>query len=150
MGQSLAQLYVHLVFGTKRRVPWLDDGFRGELHAYLIGILRNLDSPSLATGSVADHVHILLRQSRTLALAKLVEGLKKSSAKWLKAQAHVPPEFAWQAGYGAFSVSSSLVPAVTAYIGGQVEHHQHHTFQDELRAILRLHEVAYDERYLWD
>lgn len=150
MGQSLAQLYVHLVFSTKNRTPWLGDDTREELHAYLIGILRNLDSPSLATGSVVDHVHILLRQSRTLSLAKVVEELKKSSSKWLKTRPCQSMGFGWQTGYGAFSVSASMVPAVVAYIGDQTAHHQRHTFQEELRSILRLHDVAYDEQYLWD
>jgi putative transposase len=150
MGQSLSQLYVHLIFGTKNRTQWLGNDIRETLNAYLVGILQNQDCPSVITRAVADHVHILLRQARTAALARIVEEAKRSSSKWIKSQPGQAAVFAWQRGYGAFSVSASMVPTVVAYIEGQEEHHRRQTFKEEYLAFLERHDVAYDERYLWD
>ena len=149
MGQSLAQVYIHLVFGTKNREPSLDDGLRDGLHSYIGGILQKLDSPVLAINSMADHVHLLFRLSRTTTLAKAEEDTKKVSSRWIKSRPGQSARFAWQVGYGAFSVSASMVPAVTAYIEHQPEHHRQRTFKEELQMLFDRHGVVYDERYLW-
>jgi REP element-mobilizing transposase RayT len=95
-----------------------------------------------------DHVHLLFTLARTLPQCKAVEEVKKESSKWAKE--HVHPAFYWQGGYGAFSVSPSNVPAVTAYIENQEEHHKTRTFQDEIRELFRRHAIEWDERYVWD
>lgn len=150
MPQSLAKNLIHLVFSTKHREPFLSDAVRPALHAYLATVFKNLQSPVLALNSVADHVHILFSLHRTVALSSVVEDAKKSSSKWLKTQSPDLAAFAWQAGYGAFSVSESAVEAVTRYIETQAEHHRQVTFQDEFRAFLTKHNLEYDERYLWE
>jgi REP element-mobilizing transposase RayT len=99
---------------------------------------------------VEDHIHILFALHRTVALSTLVEDAKKSSSKWLKTQAAGLSSFAWQGGYGAFSVSESNVADVKQYIALQAEHHRRVSFQDELRAFLAKHKLDFDERYLWD
>jgi len=98
MPQSLSKVWVHLIFSTKHREPLIGPEIRPRLHAYMVGILDNLKSPSLQTGGVADHVHILCLLSRTISQAELVEEVKKSSSKWMKAEGGVPG-FSWQAGY---------------------------------------------------
>ncbi len=148
MPQSLAKLLVHLIFSTKNREPCIDPEVRPHLHAYLVGILDRLNCPSQQTGGVADHVHILFLQARTLACSDVVEEVKKGSSKWMKTQG--VPQFTWQAGYGAFSVGESQAAAVVRYIQGQNGHHQHLSFQDEFRRFLEKYRVAYDERYVWD
>jgi len=150
MPQSLAQNTIHLVFSTKHREPLLDDAVRDSLHGYLTTVLKNLNCPVLRINSVADHMHILFALHRTIALSKAVEDIKKSSSKWLKTQSDALLTFSWQAGYGAFSVSHSNLPAVKRYIDGQAEHHQRMSFQDEFRQFLNKHQIDFDEQYLWD
>jgi REP element-mobilizing transposase RayT len=150
MAQSLARNLVHLIYATKHRVPCLDAGIRPKLFAYKSGILKQWESPAIVIGGVADHVHILFTLSKTHALAKVVEEVKKGSSKWLKTQGHAFLDFHWQAGYGAFSVSPSNVPQVQEYIERQAEHHQAVSYQDEFRAFLERHGIHYDERYVWD
>ena len=149
MPQSLSKVLVHLIFSPKHREPLIGPEIRPSLHAYLFGILANLNSSSLQTGGVADHVHILLALGRTSSQADLVEEVKKSPSKWMKAGGGVPG-FTWQAGYGAFSIGESQADAVIRYIQNQAEHHRKLTFQEEFRRLLERYKVAYDERYVWD
>lgn len=150
MGQSLSQIYVHLIFSTKERRPWIDGHFQENMHAYIVGTLRELNSPSLIVNSRPEHVHILYRQASTADLSKIVEEVKKSSSKWVKEQSPEHLKFAWQSGYGAFSVSSSMVEVVKEYIANQKEHHRTTTFKEEFRAFLDKHGVEFDERYVFD
>lgn len=149
MPQSLSRVLVHLIFSTKHREPLIGPGIRPRLHAYIVGTLDNLKSPSLQTGGVADHVHSLLLLRRTISQADLIEEVKKSSSKWMKAEGGVSG-FSWQAGYGAFSIGESQADTVIHYIQNQEEHHRKVTFQDEFRQFLEKYKVAYDERYVWD
>ncbi len=149
MPQSLSKVLVHLIFSAKNREPLIRPEIRPRLLAYLVGILDNLNSPSLQTGGVADHVHILFLLGRTMSQADVVEELKKSSSKWMKAEGGVPG-FGWQAGYGAFSVGESQADAVIRYIQAQEEHHRKLTFQEEFRKFLERYKIVYDERYVWD
>jgi REP element-mobilizing transposase RayT len=150
MPQSLALVIVHLVFSTKDRQPLLGASIRPALHAYLATVARNAGCECFRVGGVADHVHLAIRFSRTLTIADLVEELKTSSSKWLKAQSSELASFTWQRGYGAFSVGPSDLDALRAYIDNQEEHHRTRTFQDEYRAFLTKYGIEFDERYVWD
>ena len=151
MPQSLAQVYLHIVFSTKERRPLLRDSkVRASLHAYLGGISKTLECPSLIVGGVEDHVHLLCRFGRTITQAEWVKELKRISNGWLKEQGQDYADFEWQGGYADFSVSQSNLPQVREYIAGQENHHRKMTFQDELRALFRKHEIEFDERYVWD
>jgi putative transposase len=151
MAQSLAKLLVHIVFSTKHRQTFLkDETVRGELHGYTIGVLKSLESPSLAINSVDDHIHILCLQSRKIALMKLIEEIKTSTSKWMKTKGPVYRGFYWQGGYGAFSVSESKRDEVERYIHRQPEHHRRLTFQEEFRQLCTKHGIEIDERYVWD
>jgi len=150
MPQSLARLHIHLIFSTKNREPVLHEAVRNELHAYMATVLQNFGCPPVLINSVADHVHILFELGRTVAVSDAVEEVKKSSSKWIKTQGDAFTGFAWQAGYGAFAVSESNVATVREYIATQQEHHRKKTFQEEYRAFLERHNVAFDERYVWD
>jgi len=147
MPQSLSNVLLHLVFSTKGRTPWIDPEIRAELYPYIGATLRGHDCPVLQIGGIEDHVHILARLSRSMTIAQLVQKAKTSSSKWMKAKV---PGFAWQAGYGAFSVSPNDVQAVVKYIQDQEQHHAKFSFQDELRRLLREAGIEPDERYLWD
>ncbi|HLW65200.1 MAG TPA: IS200/IS605 family transposase [Gemmataceae bacterium] len=151
MSQSFAQIYVHIVFSTKNRQPFLSDKLvREELHKYLGGTCNGLDCPILRVGGVADHVHILCCLGRSISVADLVKELKRESSQWIKTKSPSLTDFYWQAGYGVFSISPSHVDALIKYIANQEEHHRTESFQDELRRLLRKYGVEWDERYVWD
>ncbi|MDF9833639.1 putative transposase [Ereboglobus sp. PH5-5] len=150
MPQSLAHLAVHLVFSTKNREPFIDDGIQPALHAYLVGILKGLDCVPIQTGGVLDHVHLLFGLSRTRAIADVTRELKTNSTNWLRLQSSRHNQFHWQSGYGVFSISASNISSVKSYIANQREHHRKMTFQDEYRSLLVKHDIVYDERYVWD
>jgi len=149
MPQSLAKILVHLIFSTKHRAPLIGTAIRPQLHGYIVGILDNLKSPSLQTGGEADHVHILCAMHRTISIADLLEDVKKGSSKWMKSDGGVSG-FAWQSGYGAFSVGESQSGLVIRYIQNQEQHHRKVSFQDEFRKFLERYKVPYDEKYVWD
>ena len=150
MSQSLANIIVHLVFSTKGRRQFLRDEERGELHAYITGILKNQDSPLIEINSVRDHIHILFGQSKNHAPAKIVEQVKTSSSVWIKGRHAWYGDFAWQGGYGEFSVSPIHVESVREYIQNQAEHHRQEDFQAEYRRFCEKNGKPLDERYAWD
>ena len=152
MPQSVARVAIHLVFSTKLRKPWLrDPGLRVDLHKYMATIMRdNVDSPALIINSVEDHVHALFLLSRKVPLMRIVGETKTETSKWLKKQSDGTEDFAWQGGYGAFSVSESNIANVRGYIEDQEEHHRKMSFQDEFRLLCKRHNIELDERYAWD
>jgi len=148
MPQSLSAVYIHAIFSTLERAPYLrDPELRGRMHGYLVGTSKGLGCPSVAVGGVADHVHILAMLGRTVSQADWIRELKRASNKWVKASI---PTFAWQAGYGAFSVGTTDVEAVKVYIHNQEAHHRKMTFQEEYQSFLIEHGLEWDERYIWD
>jgi REP-associated tyrosine transposase len=151
MPQSLAKILVHTVFSTKERRPFLRDrALRDELHHYLGGILKNLECQPIIIGGVEDHVHALCALARTCQAAEMVKEMKRGSSLWIK-QAHRGQEdFAWQNGYGIFSIGYSQLEPVRAYIMEQEKHHLKLSFQDEFRLFVKRYAVEYDERYVWD
>lgn len=150
MPQSLAQILVHLVFSTKNREALLAEDIRDELHAYIGGIVHNQKGTLLKTGSVADHIHLLIAHPRACAPSELVQEIKTGSSKWLKTKSARYVQFHWQSGYGIFSISPSHRPVLEDYIGNQAEHHRVVTFQEEYRRLLQKYGIEYDERYVWD
>lgn len=150
MPQSLSAVYIHLVFSTKERHPFLrDEGVRSGLHSYLGGISKQLECPPIIVGGVEDHVHLLSRFGRRITQADWVKELKRVSNLWLKKLGEFD-EFQWQGGYADFSVSQSNLEQAKKYIANQQHHHRRISFQDEVRALLTKHEVEWDERYIWD
>jgi REP-associated tyrosine transposase len=151
MPQSLAKIILHTVFSTKDRRPLLRDKVqREELHRYVGGILTNLGCQQLIIGGVEDHVHILSTLSRTCEVAEMVKEIKRGSSLWLKTKSPDLHDFAWQNGYGIFSIGYSQVEEVRKYIAGQEEHHRRISFQDEFGKFLECYAVEFDERYVWD
>lgn len=150
MGQSLAKNYLHIIFSTKHRSALIDEFIEPELHSYLGGICNELQSFPIKIGGYRDHVHILCMLSKKIALIKLLEELKSHSSKWIKTKKDRYKNFFWQDGYGAFSVSPSETEKVKGYIEKQHQHHKTITFQEEYRQILTMHQIEFDERYVWD
>jgi putative transposase len=150
MPQSLSKVVVHVIFTTKNREAWLEPDLRPRVHGYLATICRDLAADLVRVGGMADHVHIVTTLPRTLSQAELIEQIKKTSSKWIKALDSRYRGFSWQRGYGVFSVSPSQLDAVLRYIETQQEHHRTRTFQEEYRELLSKHGVDFDERYVWD
>jgi len=150
MPQSLSLILVHLVFSTKDRLPFIGASVRDGLHAFLAGVARTAGCECFRVGGTTDHVHVAVRLSRTLTVAQLIEDLKTTSSKWMKQQSAKLGAFAWQRGYGAFSVGTGDQQALLEYIDNQEEHHRTRTFQEEYRAFLNKYGISYDEHYVWD
>ena len=151
MPQSLSAVYLHAVFSTKERWPYLRDAaFRDEVYRFLAGITKRLDCPPIEIGGVEDHTHVLARFGRTISQADWIKEMKRACTEWINEQSPDRGRFAWQAGYGVFSVIPSSLKAVGNNILDQEERHKKVTFQDEFRALLRKHGLEWDERYVWD
>ena len=152
MSQSLTQIYVHLVFSTKLRAPYLtDDGFRQRMFDYVGKTCGELGCAVLRVGGVEDHIHVLCRLGKVISVADLVRDLKRASSRWAKDTEGGVADFAWQAGYGGFSISPTHVDALVEYIADQWRHHhQGETFQDEFRRLCAKYGLEIDERYCWD
>ncbi|TCO10385.1 IS200/IS605 family transposase [Natronoflexus pectinivorans] len=151
MGQSLSQMYIHLVFSTKGRKAYITPRIEKRVHDYMAATLIEYQSPALVINSVPDHIHILFRLSKNYALAKIVEEVKKQSSKWIKTIEGGTSEFKWQIGYGAFSVSTSKIDVVKRYINNQKEHHGYHTFQQEVEEFVKEYDIIeYDPEFFWE
>ena len=148
MSQTAGNLVIHLIFSTKARQPLITPEIRPDLFAYLGGIVREMRGTAIIVGGAADHVHMLIRIRPAQAPADIARVVKTNSSRWVHEKWN--RQFAWQNGYGAFSVSESNVPAVSRYIATQEEHHKKLTFQQEFVVFLKKNKVPYDERYIWD
>lgn len=150
MAHTFTSLLVHVIFSTKDRRPLLDVDLRPRLLPYIGGIVREAGGTPLVMNGVDDHVHLLLGLPALLSVADAMRLLKTNSSRWVHEQWPQRRAFAWQAGYGAFSVSRSNVDEVERYIAQQEEHHRRLTFQEEYLTFLRRHGIEFDERYVWD
>ena len=150
MAQTLVSLMVHIIFSTTNREAFITPEIEPELSAYVGGILKNHESRLLDAGGTADHIHLLVSQSKNVSLSSLLKDVKKDSSSWIKTKGNQFRNFHWQDGYGAFSIGKSDIRELKRYIAGQKEHHRRRTFQEELIEFLEDYGVAYDERYLWN
>jgi REP element-mobilizing transposase RayT len=150
MPQSLSKVYVHIVFSTKNRYPFIDNAIKQELWSYLGGICKALECNPIRVGGHNDHVHICCLLSRKITQMKLLEEIKKESSKWIKTKGRQYEKFYWQDGYGIFSVNPTEIDRVVMYIDNQEEHHRKRVFQEELLSFLKKYDMPYDERYLWN
>ncbi len=144
------QLLYHIVFSTKNRQRWLTEGFREEVFAYLAGTCNGLNGFAIIVGGYSDHAHLLVRIPAKIAVAEFVGKLKANTSKHINDTSGILRKFAWQDGYGAFTVSVSNKDQVYRYIENQVEHHRSHSFEDEYLGLLKKHEVEYDPEYVFD
>jgi REP element-mobilizing transposase RayT len=150
MAQSLANILIHIIFSTKKRQPMILPEVMQELYSYITGIARTHGSHVHEIGGIEDHIHLLISLPRTLPLSKLIEDIKKGSSKWIKTKGKLYTDFAWQNGYGAFSIGQSAYEDLRKYIQTQKEHHKSISFQGEYRIFLKKYCISYDEKYVWD
>ena len=145
MSHSYSQNHVHLVFSTKNREKRISKEFQPRLWAYMAAICKNHEMLTFAIGGMEDHVHILFRLPPTLTLVRAVTLVKANTSKWINEKGK---RFAWQEGYGAFSVSSSNVSTVVKYIDSQEAHHRKRGFEQEFVGLLKKHGVQFDPKYV--
>jgi len=148
MSHTSGNILLHFIFSTHTRRPLIKPEFCHDLHAYLGGIMREMDGTALIVNGTSDHIHVLARIRPAHSASGIARVIKANSSKWIREK--WTSDFAWQTGYGVFSVSESNVAAVTDYIAGQQQHHKKQSFRDELLAFLKNNHVPYDEKYLWD
>ena len=148
MPSTYTKLYYHIVFSTKDRRPLIQPDWEERLYSVIGGIIREHGGVLLAAGGTADHIHLLMSAKPTIALSSLLRDLKSNSSNWV--HENLSKDFAWQVGFSAFTVSHSGVPEVKGYVANQKEHHRTRDFKTELLTMLRLNELEFDERYVFD
>jgi putative transposase len=149
MAGTFTRLLYHVVFSTKSRVPYIDPKLRENLYPYIEGIIRRQKGWLLSMNGMPDHVHILLRLKPVVAISDLVQHVKGGSSGWVHDEG-LCPDFAWQSGYAAFSVSESKEGTVRSYIERQETHHGRKTFKEELISLLDKHNIEYDPIHVFD
>ncbi len=150
MSHSYTKLLYHIVFATKKREPWLVEEVQPDLYGVLGGLVRDQGGTALAINGMLEHVHIFARLRQDRAISAVIGAVKANSSNWLQKQLKHLPDNVWQVGYSAFTVSASQAPVVREYVLGQKEHHRNMTYDAELPALLRKHDVEFDERDLWE
>ncbi len=149
MANTYTQIFIHLVFAVKYRDATLDKSWRQELYQYIIGLIDKRGHKVYAIGGIYDHIHILISMSPAQSLSELVMEVKRASTLWIKDKGYVRTRFAWQEGFGAFSYGKSQISNVANYIQRQEEHHLKHTFKDEYARFLKIFDIEYDDKYVF-
>lgn len=149
MPASYAALFAHIVFSTSHREPWITGEWADRLYGFLGGLCRERGCVLLCAGGMADHVHLLVSLARDISPADLLRDIKAGASKWVHQTFQNRKSFAWQDGYGIFSVSVSQLEVVEAYIRNQAEHHKTQDFKKEFEKLLRVHRVEFDPAFLW-
>jgi REP element-mobilizing transposase RayT len=143
-------LLVHFVWSTSGREPWIKKTWREPMHEYIGGIMKKKRAKVLASGGTDDHIHLYASLPSTISIADFVNAVKSNSSRWVHESYPNTRAFAWQDGYGAFSVSKSQEKRLIKYINEQETHHRKHDFKKEFITLLKRNEIEYDPRYLWD
>ncbi len=150
MSHTFANVVLHVIFSTKDRRPLIDDALRPQLFEYMGGIARNEFGKALVIGGSGNHVHGLLSLNTDIAIGQAMSKLKSLSSGWVHRTFSHAADFAWQSGYGAFSVSASRLHEVERYIARQEEHHKTVSFEEEFQKFLVRHGVKFDPAKIWD
>ena len=149
MSQSLSKIYIHLIFHIKTTSPHICEDDLARIHAYIGQLVNTTGCSVIQTGGTGDHVHILFLLFKNESISHVVEEVKRNSSRWIKSTNARYERFEWQGGYGAFSVSQSVVNKTLEYIKNQKAHHAKHSFQDEYIGFLKLYGINYDDRYVF-
>jgi len=150
MANTYSSLFYHIVFSTKNRKSWIKPEIENRVWSYIGGIARAHNMQAIQVGGIDDHVHALLRAKPVHSPSEIAKLIKTETSKWIHQEFDQMRTFAWQDGFGVFSVSKSNVPKVVEYIKRQREHHSGESFEDEYEQLMKLHDVEYDPRYLLD
>lgn len=149
MANTFSQIYLHFIFSTKNRQPFIDRDIEERVWAYIGGIARTHKFTAKQVGGLDDHIHVLTGSPTTLSPSAMAKYLKGDSSFWIRREFPHLKDFAWQDGYGVFSVSKSAIPGIVDYIENQRERHEGRSYEQEFVALLDRHEIEYDEKYLF-
>ena len=149
MAGKYLSLLVHFTWSTAGREPWIEADMRDDLYSYIGGIMRKKKARLISAGGMPDHIHLYASMPSTISVADFVNAIKSNSSRWIHESSSRLSGFAWQEGYGAFSVSKSEEARVVRYVANQQEHHRKRTFKEELIGLLERHGIEYDKRYIW-
>ena len=149
MPGTYSQILLHAVYSTKNREPWIKAHIAERLYPFIGGIVRDMKGTLLAVGGIEDHVHLYFRWRTDEDIATLMREVKTGSSVWIHKTFSELAEFAWQEGYGVFSVSKSQEPRVVSYINNQKEHHRQRDFRMELIETYLRHGIEFEEKYLF-
>lgn len=147
MAHTHTRILVHMVFATHERRPLIVPEFKPKLHAYMAGIVRNLECHVYALDGVADHCHLVFDLAPKIALADFANKLKSGSTKWAKREGG-QRDFSWQRGYGAFSMNQESLERAIRYVESQEEHHRRQSLREELEGFMKLHGMKGDSEFL--
>ena len=150
MANTYTQIHVQFVFAVKFRNGLIHASFKEELYQYISGIIKANNHKLLAINGMPDHLHIFIGMRPTQSISDLLQDIKGSSSKWINEKKFLKVKFEWQEGYGAFSYSKSHVNNVINYIQNQENHHKKETFREEYLKFLKVFEIEYDERYIFN
>jgi putative transposase len=150
MANTYSSLFYHIVFSTKNRQAFISKEIEERVWAYIGGIARTHNMTALQVGGIENHAHALVMAKPIHSPSQIAQHLKGESSKWIHTEFPILRLFAWQDGFGAFSVSKSKVTDVVDYIKRQREHHERESFEEEYERLMKLHGVEYDPRYLLD
>ena len=150
MANSMVKIDIHLIFHIKSTSIQMHYGDLPRIFAYIGGILNGYGSIPIIVGGISDHIHILTTLPKSMTLVELVRNTNSNSSRWIKTISPLYSTFAWQDGYGAFSVSPSILDKTINYIKKQETHHQKMSFSDEYKALLNAYKLQYDEKYLFN
>ena len=148
MGNSFISCNVHYVFSTKNHHRWLTPDIRNRLLPYFGGICKEHGCKLIKGGGIEDHIHLLVSLSPTITISKAIQYLKGGSSRWIHETFKEMKDFAWQEGYGAFTISRSQLDQTIQYISNQEEHHKIKSFKGEFVDFLKFHDIEYEEKYL--
>ena len=148
MSHTYTSMRIHVIFSTKERQKRLREDLQPKLWAYIAGIARHHKFEAIKIGGAEDHCHALIVLPAPMPLSKAVQTLKGCSSKWLNDTGVAGTAFAWQEGYGAFSVSASQTDDVIAYINDQPEHHKRRNYEEEFLELLKRYGIAYDPAHV--
>ncbi|HNX38681.1 MAG TPA: IS200/IS605 family transposase [Candidatus Cloacimonadota bacterium] len=148
MPNSFTQLYYHVVFNVKDHYNLLQEPKRAKIYAYLVGLCAKQKCFVMAINGGNDHVHMLIHAHSGIAMDDLMKFVKGNCSHWINQEQMFVGKFTWQVGYGAFTVSQSMLDTVKSYIEKQEDHHKRFSFRDEFKLLLEKHGIAYDERFL--
>lgn len=149
MANTFSHLFYHLVFSTKHRENFIDKKIEQRVWAYIGGVARKHNLTAIQVGGIENHIHALIMSSPPIAPSRIAQWIKGDSSKWIHQEFRDLKRFAWQDGYGIFTVSRSSAPKVVNYIQDQRKHHSEKSFEEEFVELLELHEIEYDEKYLF-
>ncbi len=150
MANKYIKIYIQIVFAVKGRQNLIQPEWEADLHKYMTGIIQSKKQKLLAINGMPDHIHFFIDYKGHILIEDLVREVKKASNTFINENNFTPYKFAWQSGYGAFSYGNSQKSAVIDYVMNQKEHHRKKTFQEEYLELLRLFDIEFEDKYVFD